>query len=110
MDASLNLTPERGPSVWDRLDRRATERRGHVTLIAAGALLAAWWLRRRSIRQIWPVALAAGAAGAYWSGLSPANLTVRRRRAPGAQDDAMVDVAVEDSFPASDPPSSMQVE
>jgi hypothetical protein len=78
-------------------------------LVGAGILLAAWWLRRGSKRTFWPLALAAGAAGAAWSGFSFSNRRAVLPRA-GRQDDSMVDVAVADSFPASDPPSSMQVE
>jgi hypothetical protein len=109
MEPSLNLRLDRGPSVWNRLDQRSTERQGQLMLVAAGVLLAVWWLRRGSKRTLWPLAIAAGVAGMTWSGFSFSNRRAAQPRA-GSQNDTMVDVAVADSFPASDPPSSMQVE
>jgi hypothetical protein len=83
MTPSLNLSPARGPSTWERMERESQRDKFGMTLIGVGlslvtaGLLLRPWGRRRSL------------AG------------VRRRK---AADDG-VDRASADSFPASDPPS-----
>jgi hypothetical protein len=83
MAPSLNLSPARGPSTWDRIARDSQrERVGTILLIAGFALVAAGlFVRAASGRHPFP-----NIAG------------------HGDTDDG-VDRASADSFPASDPPS-----
>jgi hypothetical protein len=81
MTDSLNLSPARGPSTWERMERESQRDKFGATLIALGLGLAAAGLLLRPSRKAF--------AG------------IRRRK---AIDDG-VDRAAADSFPASDPPS-----
>ena len=87
MVPSLNLSPARGPSAWDRMERQSTRDRLATGLFALGfGCIAAGVLMRP---RPWTLS---------------ARFTRRR-----ATDDA-VDRASADSFPASDPPSIPAVE
>jgi hypothetical protein len=105
--ASRNLSPKRGPSVWERAERathpvHASER---VWIAACGSLLAAVGLSRRS----WGggVLAAAGGALAVRALLGKDDLSACRRAVQrfreGKQD--CIEEASDESFPASDAPS-----
>jgi hypothetical protein len=84
MAPSLNLSPARGPSTWDRIARDSQrERFGTILLVAGFALVAVGLFVRTAASGRNPFANIAGAR---------------------AGDDG-VDRASADSFPASDPPS-----
>ncbi len=104
MAASLNLTLQRGPSVWDARPSRPAGWRTYGVL--AGAMLAGLAMRPRRTRR-WLMGLAFGvvvsslAADRLFS-----TLAGRARRLRGDRDvgsESVVDRASEDSFPASDP-------
>jgi len=82
MAPSLNLSPARGPSTWERMDRESQRDKFGMTLIGVGLSL-----------------LAVGLLLRPW-GRRP--LAGVRRSQPA---DDGVDRASADSFPASDPPS-----
>src|SRR6185503_11454344 len=50
MPPSLNLTPERGPSVWARMDRESRLDRWWLAMIVGGGVLAAASIRRPASR------------------------------------------------------------
>jgi hypothetical protein len=104
MSSAMNLSPARGPSVWERLDRQSKLDRLAIVLISSGAAASATALARQRGRS-WIFAFGAGAiaAGLLWQGrsLRIAPLFTRRSRL-----DEAIDRASADSFPASDPPSS----
>jgi len=115
MSQPLNLTPARGPSVWDRLERESTMNRYSLGAIAGGAALIASVLGRPSAgraRRTWAATLGlACIAAGYVShsgsrGVTEALGRLLRRR---ASDDDAIDRALSDSFPASDAPASMAV-
>jgi hypothetical protein len=82
MAHSLNLSPARGPSTWERMERESQRDKFGMTLIGVGLSL-----------------VTAGLLLRPWGRRPLAGL--RRRK---AADDG-VDRASADSFPASDPPS-----
>ena len=99
---SMNLTPARGPSAWDRMERESKLDRVAISLVTAGAALSSSALWQRDRRRAWAIALgvASIAAGIFLHpGLRTARLSHRN-----AADEA-IDRASADSFPASDPPS-----
>jgi hypothetical protein len=83
MAPSLNLSPERGPSTWERIARDSQRERFGTILLVAGFALVAAGLFVRAATGRHPFA------------------NIARLRAP----DDNVDRASADSFPASDPPS-----
>ena len=101
MPSPLNLSPERGPSAWDRLERQSALERLGLFLLSGGAAASTIALTQRRGRN---VILALGAAcvvaGLLFRGTFTRRTTVSRTPA----DDA-IDRASADSFPASDPPS-----
>lgn len=110
---SLNLTPERGPSVWERDDC------GHVlgpeglALIVGGAVLVASSTRQRRSLGAGTAALGVAFIAAGWfcnRWMPEARSWVARLACrSGRLADETLDRASEDSFPASDAPSSMQI-
>jgi hypothetical protein len=82
MAHSLNLSPARGPSTWERMERESQRDKFGMTLIGAGLSL-----------------VAAGLLLRPWGRRPHAGVSRRK-----AADDG-VDRASADSFPASDPPS-----
>lgn len=104
MPPSLNLSPLRGPSVWDRIDRQSKLDRLGALLVSAGAAASAVALLRGRGRP-WTVGLtfAVMTAGLLCQGRSWTPPAAFKRRS--AADDA-IDRASADSFPASDPPSN----
>jgi hypothetical protein len=106
MATPLNLTLKRGPSVWDdRTTSPAIDWR--LCGVAAAAMLATLALRPRTSRR-WLLGLALGLSTtslfAQW--FSSAIEAGARRLSTGRRalkDQALVDRASEDSFPASDP-------
>ena len=81
MTQSMNLSPSRGPSTWERMERESQRDKFGGILIALGLGLAAAGLLVRPWRK-------------------PLARSTRR-----TADDDFVDRASADSFPASDPPS-----
>ncbi len=106
--APANLTPTRGPSVWDRPAPRLQWKDIDVEQwleIAAGLALAAAGLTRRSRGGVL-LAIAGGtlvARGLLGSG----DVTALRARLQSARATAAnaVDDALQETFPASDPPA-----
>ncbi len=92
MPDNLNLTPERGPSVWDR---RASTSAGTQTGSAVGGA----------------VMLAAGAAAAFFGGrmlyraVRQPRASANDRPSSVSRRDDLVAYESEQSFPASDAPS-----
>ena len=111
MPQPLNLTPARGPSVWERLDRESTMDRYSLAAIASGAALMASVLGRRSVGRTWAAAFGAAcmAAGCVChSGSRRLPEVLGRLLRPGASEhDDAIDRALSDSFPASDAPASI---
>ena len=110
--ASLNLTPKRGPSVWDQVDsNRAVDFRW-IELTMAGALLARAAIRRGSTERLWLATLGTAciAAALFHDAIASRLSTTRSRIGHAFRHDAYdaVDVASADSFPASDAPASMR--
>ena len=111
MPPSLNLTPARGPSVWDRMERDTKIDQCSLAMIVGGAMLTASALgRRRSASSRWAAAigLMSVAAGCFYHSGLRLTTVLDQLRLPGATpvDDA-IDRASSDSFPASDPPASI---
>jgi hypothetical protein len=105
---SLNLTPERGPSVCARMERESKMDRYWLALIVGGGVLAASSIRRPSSGRPWAVAagLACVTTGFLChSGSSRASAALGRLWRSVSEDDA-IDTASEDSFPASDAPAT----
>ena len=105
---SLNLTPQRGPSVWHQIDRKPPLCAAQLAAIAGGMLLVASSIRQRSSRDTWIAAMGMGAIAAALFCRGPVSSLGLRLKHHRLRYDA-VDHASEDSFPASDPPSSGHV-
>jgi hypothetical protein len=103
MTRPLNLSPSRGPSVWDRLDRESKLERIGSGAVAAGTALAAYamWGSRRH-RWVLTLGIACLAAGLLRQRRFPKGL--RRGQHVDPSED-VIDQTLADSFPASDPPS-----
>jgi len=114
MSQPLNLTPARGPSVWERLERESTLNRYSLATIASGAVVMASVLARPSAgraQRTWAAALGITCIAAGFvshSGSRRVSEALGRLFRPGASghDDA-IDRASSDSFPASDAPASI---
>jgi len=105
---SLNLTPERGPSVWARMERESKMDRYWLALVVGGGVLAASSLRRPSNARLWAVAVGMACVTTGFlchGGSRRASATLTRLWRSVSEDDA-VDTASEDSFPASDAPAT----
>jgi len=105
---SLNLTPERGPSVWARMERESKMDRYWLALIVGGGVLAAASMRRPSNART--LAVTVGMAGLTagflcHSGSGRASAALARLWHSVSEDDA-IDAASADSFPASDAPAT----
>lgn len=109
-DASRNLAPQRGPSVWDRpeptVNWSAAESERWCVAACGGALLA-MGLRQRSSGGGF-LALAGGALALRallgFNDLAMLRGAVTRLRGEDGVNDA-IDSAADESFPASDPTS-----
>jgi hypothetical protein len=110
---SMNLTPRRGPSVWTRNEPSATLTRESLALVSAGACFLAGSLQRRGLGRAAAVALGLSCLAAGWvsdAWISGAVVWLDRVCHPYRhKQDARLDDALDDSFPASDAPSSMQI-
>ena len=104
MPPSMNLTPERGPSVWTRMDRESKLDRWWLAMIVGGGVLAAASVRRPSSGRAWAAALGlAGVTAGFLchSGSRRLSAALERLLWSEPADDA-IDAASADSFPASD--------
>ena len=100
---SLNLTPQRGPSVWDDLHRKPSMNAAHLAVMTGGALLLASSMRQRKVPGLWTAAFGVGLiAGAALCPRPMCWPSLLRFAQPKDHYDA-VDQALADSFPASDP-------
>ena len=110
---SLNLTPKRGPSVWMDADRSHTLGPQRLALIVGGAVLVAAGLQRRGAGRAGAATLGIACIAAGWfceGWIADASTWLTRvGRGSGPRLVDTIDQASEDSFPASDPPSSMQI-
>lgn len=114
MSQPLNLTPARGPSVWERLERESTMNRYSLATIASGAALMASVLARPSggrAQRRWAATLGVACMAAGFvchSGSRRVSEALGRLFRPGASEhDDAIDRALSDSFPASDAPASI---
>jgi hypothetical protein len=104
MSEPMNLTPKRGPSVW----AVAPPRQEWLLLAFVGGMLAgsacAARVRTKRRARVWALALSGFAGGLCLDALAStmAFLSGRSRERPF---DRMIDEAIEESFPASDPPA-----
>lgn len=105
MDAPLNLTPARGPSVWDK-PRQSTDP-WQVAAVATGVLLvtAGWPFRSRASQLAASAGLVGLALGLRGDRLPAALASLRHWFVVGKDADEQLDQTLEASFPASDPPS-----
>ena len=105
---SLNLTPERGPSVWARMERESKMDQYWLALIIGGGVLAASSMRRPSNGRPWvvTVGLACMTAGFLCHSGSGRASAVLSRLWRSVSEDDVIDTASEDSFPASDAPAT----
>jgi hypothetical protein len=110
---STNLAPQRGPSVWNAPPASTRAGAGAVALVAGGVILLASSLRKQGNERAGGIALGAACLAAGWmyeGWTAGIGAFVDRVRHPSkAHVDARLDDALDDSFPASDAPSSMQV-
>ena len=111
MSQPLNLSPERGPSVWARMDRESKTDQRSLVVIIGGSLLTASALASPPTGRRWAVALglACMAAGCIChSGSRQLSAALGRLLRPsGFPFDDAIDRASADSFPASDAPASI---
>ena len=108
MTPSLNLTPQRGPSVWHQMDRKPALCAAQIAAIAGGTLLVASSIRQRSTRDTWLAAMGMSCIAAALFCRAPFSSLGLRLKQRRQRYDA-IDQASADSFPASDSPSSGQV-
>jgi hypothetical protein len=103
MTAPLNLSQKRGPSVWEQHDRTPS---WELIAFASGAVLAgsAWWLRSRRAWLI-PAAATAVTVGLVGRAAGRVIVAMNQRCARRPDHDEMLDQALDESFPASDPPA-----
>ena len=95
--------------MWHQMDKKPAMCTAQMAAIAGGTLLVASSIRQRTSRDTWLAAMGMGViAGALFcrAPFSALGLRFKHRR---RRNDA-IDQASEDSFPASDPPSSGHVE
>lgn len=104
MTPSMNLTVERGPSVWDKTSCRSN---WPAAAVATGVSVAALSYRAAPRYRFW-LASAAAAAATYAlfsrriaHRIEDARVSARER----ARAKEPLDRTLKDSFPASDPPS-----
>jgi len=100
--ASLNLTPARGPSVWDRPLRQSTAPWHGALRGASLVLLALGWPYRTPRRQAIAFIGLAGLLASFGRPF-PAKGTILRLLGRGRRQEIQVDSALEATFPASDP-------
>lgn len=106
MNAPMNLTPQRGPSVWEK--PAYTTNPARLGTIAAGAALVGlgWPLgstRARIVTGAGLLLMALGLSGKL-AGASPFR-TAKDWLSRDRQGEADLDDALDASFPASDPPA-----
>jgi hypothetical protein len=107
MPPSLNLTPERGPSVWARMDRESRLDRWWLAMIVGGGVLAASSVRRSSSAP-WAatLGLVCVTTGFLCHSGSKRVAAAFERLLRAEPVDNAIDRDSADSFPASDAPAS----
>ncbi len=106
MEPTMNLTPHRGPSVWDASESRGTTM--HMAAAAAGMAITALAWRTTPPRRFWIAGLgAASAIGALMAGTlgdrAAAAVAGMKSRARARATDPL-DRTLKETFPASDAP------
>jgi len=108
MDSPRNLTPQRGPSVWTN-PPRSSPHWPVVALAAAAIVVGVAWKYRSFGKAL--LIKGAGLGGmvlgfaASPAGRRVADILTERWAAARRTPDLVVDHALEDTFPASDPPA-----
>ncbi|MGE3177134.1 MAG: hypothetical protein AB7O32_06670 [Vicinamibacterales bacterium] len=102
MDTPLNLTAERGPSIWDTPSPAPV--RWSLVSLAVGAAMTAAGYRQPGRRWLFAMGLGGLALGLIAAVPVDAWRSRARVREADRRDDPL-DEAIEDSFPASDPPA-----
>jgi hypothetical protein len=105
MTASLNLTPARGPSVWERPEAIAEP--WQAATLVGGAILAgcAWPFRSRTSRLLGGAGLLTMAVALTGKWDTVAVESLRQWLKAMRDGDDEVDRTIDASFPASDPAS-----
>jgi len=107
VESSLNLTPHRGPSVWDT--RAPRTRPIHLATAVAGIAVTALAWRASSRRRFWMAGLGAAStvaalmAGSFGDRADRALASARAKSR--ARSVEPLDRTLKDTFPASDAPA-----
>lgn len=107
MDVPLNLTPSRGPSVWDA-PARTTEPWQIATIMSGAALVGYGWpFRSPATRMIAGAGFTALALGLIAEFVDTRTFTtsIKRWAKVERDKDDDLDRTLRESFPASDPPA-----
>ena len=109
MEPSMNLTPHRGPSVWENNASLERARPLHLAAAATGAAITALAWRTAPPRRVWIAGL--GAAGTVAALMATpfggraeraiASMKARRQ----VRETEPLDKTLKDTFPASDAPA-----
>ncbi len=109
MDTPRNLTPQRGPSVWTAHPSRSSPHWPMVALVAVAIAAGVAWRYRSFGKALMTKGVGLGGMVLGFA-MSPAghqvaHILMGRWAATRRPPDLVVDRALEDTFPASDPPA-----